>query len=165
MNQEYLELISLNVWHIVAAILNLLILTWIVKRFLFKPVQKILAERQGQVDTLYSEAEDAKSAAEADRAAYEQKMAKADAEAEEILRRATVRADRLSEEILADANTKAAEKLAKADADIAQEKKKAVNEIKDEISGMSVDIAEAVVGREIKESDHKKLIDTFIDSL
>ena len=86
-------------------------------------------------------------------------------EAEEILRRATVRADRLSEEILAEANTKAAQKLAKADADIAQEKKKAVNEIKDEISGMSVDIAEAVVGREIKESDHKKLIDTFIDSL
>lgn len=165
MNQEYLELISLNVWHVVAAILNLLILTWIVKKFLFKPVQKILAERKGQVDTLYSEAEEAKTSAEADRAAYEEKLAQADDEAEEILRRATVRADRLSEEILAEANTKAAAKLAKADADIAQEKKKAVNEIKDEISGMSVDIAEAVVCREIKESDHKKLIDTFIDSL
>ncbi len=165
MNQEYLELISLNVWHIVAAILNLLILTWIVKKFLFKPVQKILAERKGQVDTLYSEAEEAKTAAEADRAVYEEKLAQADDEAEEILRRATVRADRLSEEILAEANTKAAAKLAKADADIEQEKKKAVNEIKDEISGMSVDIAEAVVCREIKESDHQKLIDTFIDSL
>lgn len=165
MNQEYLELISLNVWHIVAAILNLLILTWIVKKFLFKPVQKILAERKGQVDTLYSEAEQAKSAAEADRAAYEEKLAQAEDEAEEILRRAAVRADRLSEEILAEANTKAAAKLAKADADIAQEKKKAVNEIKDEISGMSVDIAEAVVCREIKESDHRALIDTFIDSL
>ena len=83
----------------------------------------------------------------------------------ELLRRAAVRADRVSEEILADANRKAAEKLQKADADIAQEKKKAVNEIKDEISGMSVDIAEAMVRREIKEEDHKALIDSFIDSL
>ncbi len=165
MNQEYLELISLNVWHIVAAILNLLILMLIVKKFLFAPVQRIMAERQSQVDTLYSDAEGAKSAAEADRALYEEKLAGAEKEAEEVLRRAAVRADRVSEEILADANAKAAEKLKKADADIAQEKKKAVNEIKDEISGMSMDIAEAVVGREIKEEDHKALIDSFIDSL
>ncbi len=165
MNQEYLELISLNIWHIVAAILNLLILVAIVKKFLFAPVQRVMAERQSQVDTLYSDAEAAKSAAEADRAVYEEKLAGAEKEAEEVLRRAAVRADRISEEILADANAKAAEKLKKADADIAQEKKKAVNEIKDEISGMSMDIAEAVVGREIKEEDHKALIDSFIDSL
>ncbi len=165
MNREYLELISLDVWHIVAAILNLLILVWVMKKFLIGPVQKILAERQSQVDTLYSDAETAKNAAEADRAVYEEKMANADKEAEEVVRRATVRADKISDEILAEANAKAAEKLRKADADIEQEKKKAINEIKDEISGMSMDIAEAVVCREIKASDHEKLIDTFIDSL
>ncbi|MBR2847849.1 MAG: F0F1 ATP synthase subunit B [Clostridia bacterium] len=165
MNREYLELISLDVWHIAAAILNLLILVWIMKKFLIGPVQKILAERQSQVDTLYSNAETAKNAAEADRAVYEEKMANADKEAEEVVRRATVRADKISDEILAEANRKAAEKLRKADADIEQEKKKAINEIKDEISGMSMDIAEAVVCREIKASDHEKLIDTFIDSL
>ena len=165
MNREYLELISLDVWHIAAAILNLLILVWIMKKFLIGPVQKILAERQSQVDTLYSNAETAKNAAEADRAVYEEKMANADKEAEEVVRRATVRADKISDEILAEANRKAAEKLRKADADIEQEKKKAINEIKDEISGISIDIAEAVVCREIKASDHEKLIDTFIDSL
>ena len=163
--QEYLELISLNIWHVVAAMANLVILMFILKKFLFAPVQKVMAERQSQVDTLYSDAETAKNAAEADRAAYEEKLAGAEAEAEELLRRAAVRADRVSEEILADANRKAAEKLQKADADIAQEKKKAVNEIKDEISGMSVDIAEAMVRREIKEEDHNALIDSFIDSL
>lgn len=165
MNREYLELISLDVWHIVAAILNLLILVWVMRKFLIGPVQKILAERQSQVDTLYSDAETAKNAAEADRAVYEEKMANADKEAEEVVRRATVRADKISDEILAEANAKATEKLRKADADIEQEKKKAINEIKDEISGMSMDIAEAVVCREIKASDHEKLIDTFIDSL
>ena len=41
----------------------------------------------------------------------------------------------------------------------------AMNELKDEISGISVKIAENVVGREISEEDHKELIDSFIDEL
>lgn len=162
---DYLELISLNIWHIVSAILNLLVLTWIVKKFLFVPVQNMLAQRQAQLDTLYTEAEEANTAAKADRAAYEEKLAGAKAEAEEIVRSATVRADRMSDQILAEAAEKASEKMRRADADIAQEKKKAINEIKNEISGMSVDIAEKVVGREIKEDDHKALIDSFIENL
>ena len=161
----YLEIISLDIWHIAAAILNLLVLTWILKKFLFVPVQNVLAQRKAQVDTLYAEAEEANTAARADRAAYEEKLAGAKAEAEEIVHSATVRADRMSDQILAEAAAKAADKMRKADADIAQEKKKAINEIKNEISGMSVEIAEKVVGREIKEEDHKVLIDSFIENL
>ena len=50
----------------------------------------------------------------------------------------------------------------KAKRDIDQEKRKAVNEIKDEIGGMAVDIAGKVIEREIRKEDHKKLIDDFI---
>ena len=63
MSNEYLELISLNVWHMFATVGNLLILTWIVKKFLFDRVKKVLAERQSQVDGLYHDAEEAKDAA------------------------------------------------------------------------------------------------------
>ena len=48
---------------------------------------------------------------------------------------------------------------------IEMEKKKAMNELKDEISGISVQIAQTVMEREIKEEDHKELIDSFIDNL
>jgi len=162
---EYLEIISLNVWHIVAAMLNLLLLTYILKRFLFDRVKRVLAERQAEVDTLYTDAENARTQANADRDAYALKMAQADEEAQGILREATVRADRMSDQILAEASERASAKMRKAEADIAQEKKKAVNEIKNEISGMSVDIAEKMVQREIREEDHKKLIDSFIEDL
>ena len=50
MSGEYLELIYLNIWHIVATIANLLLLMLILKKFLWKPVKKIMAERQGQVE-------------------------------------------------------------------------------------------------------------------
>ena len=53
----------------------------------------------------------------------------------------------------------------KAEADIAQERKKAVNEVKDEIGGIAMEIASKVVEREIREEDHKDLIDEFIKNV
>ena len=66
-----------------------------------------------------------------------------------------------------------AERKAKADSQIADaeklrteaEAKKAVNEAKDEIGGMAMEIASKVVEREIKEADHKDLIDEFIKNV
>lgn len=162
---EYLELISLNIWHIIATIANLVILMLILKKFLFVPVQKVLAERKNQVDNLYSAAEESAAAAEADRKLYNEKLAGAREEADSIVKAAAKRADRLSDEIIDKAKTKAEETLKKAENDIAQEKKKAMNDLKNEISEISVQIAENVVGREIKEKDHRELIDSFIDNL
>lgn len=162
---EALELISINFWHTIAAIGNLLILTWVFKKFLFKPVQKILAERQAEVDTLYEKAEESAASAEKDKQMYHEKMQEAEHEVEEIIRSATVRAEHLSDEIVAEAKAKADAAMKKADADIAQSKKKAINEIKNEIAGISVSIAEKVVEREINEEDHSELIDSFIDTL
>ncbi len=165
MDSEYLELISLNIWHIVATIANLLILMLILKKFLFKPVQKIMAERQSQVDELYAGAEEAKNQAEADRKLYSEKLSGAKAEADSIIKNATKRADRQGEEIIEEAKAKAADIALRAEADIEREKKKAMSELKNEISEISVQIAESVVSREIKEGDHKELIDSFIDKL
>ncbi|MBO7405252.1 MAG: F0F1 ATP synthase subunit B [Clostridia bacterium] len=162
---EYLELISLNAWHIAASIANLLILTLILKKFLFKPVQKILAARQDQVDELYDAAEKTKASAEEDKKLYSAKLAGAAEEAESILRSATQRADRQSDEIVADAHRRAAETMKRAEEDIELAKKKAMDDLKNEISDISVQIAEGVVGRELNGDDHRDLIDSFIDKL
>ena len=68
-----------------------------------------------------------------------------------------------SEPILAEARAEAAALREKAEADIVSEKKKAVNEIKDEISDIAILIAEKVVEKEITPADHEKLIAQFID--
>ncbi len=160
-----LELISLNVWHIVASIANLLLLMLILKKFLWKPVKKVLAERQNQVDEIYRTAEKAAEAAESDKALYSEKLAGARAEAESIVKAATARADRQSDEIIEAANKKAADTIRKAEAELEQEKKKAMNDLKNEISDISVAIASGIVDREINADDHKELIDSFIDKL
>lgn len=162
---EALELISVNGWHIIASIANLLILTLIVKKFLFRPVQKVLAERKAEVETLYRKAEESAAAAEGEKQAYQEKLAHAGEEAEAIVQNASARAERLGDAILREANAKAENAIKKADADIEQSKKKAVNELKNEIAGISVSIAEKVVEREINEKDHADIIESFIDQL
>ena len=162
---EYLELISLNIWHIVATIGNLLILTWILKKFLWKPVTNMLEKRKNEVDEIYQKAEYAKRVAEQDRLEYRAKLDGAKEEADEIVRAATVRADKLSESIIDDAKSRADDTLRRAEAEIELEKKRAMNELKDEISSISMQIAENVVGREMNEDDHRELIDSFIDEL
>lgn len=165
MDAEYLELISLNIWHIIVTVLNLLILTYILKKFLFKPVQEVMAKRKTEVEVLYSDAEAAKTSAESDKKLYSEKLRTAKEEADGIIRTATARADKLGEEIVDEAKAKAADYMQKAEADIELEKKKALNELKNEISDISVQIAENVVEREISEDDHRELIDSFIDKL
>ena len=72
---------------------------------------------------------------------------------------------RLEDEIVKDAKDKAEGMVRQADREISQERKKAMNEIKDDISAISVEIAEKVIGREINQEDHDKMIDSFIDDI
>ena len=162
---KYLDLVSIDPVHIIITIINLMILFFIFKKYLFKPVQAIFDKRKQEIDTIYSEAQSAHDAAEKDKSEYAQKISAADAEADKIIKDASEKAGRISDSISKDANVKAGALMKKADEDIARERKKAVNEIKNEISSISVDIAQKVIEREINEKDQKDLIDSFIDGI
>ena len=160
--QQVQDLVTLVPWTFVATICNLFIQIYLIKRFLFKPVNAMLEKRKAMADSEIQDAIQAKDEAQAKKAEYEQNMAEAKNKANEILTTAQKTASIQSEEMLKEASKQAAAIKAKAEKDIAQEKRKAVNEIKDEIGGMAMDIAGKVIEREISEEDHKKLIDEFI---
>ena len=122
----------------------------------------MLEKRRALADAQIREAEQAKADADAIKTDYEQNMKEAKEKANEILTTAQKTAALQSEEMLKEATAQAAALKSKAESDIAQEKRKAVNEIKDEIGGMAVEIAGKVIEREISEEDHTKLIDEFI---
>ena len=159
---ETQSLVTIIPWTFIAQICNLFIQADLIKRFLFKPINEMLAKRKAMADAEISDATKAKEEAIAMKTEYEQDMQNARNKASEILTTAQKTASAQSEEILKEANTQAAALKAKAEADIAQEKRKAVNEIKDEIGGIAVEIAGKVIEREISEEDHAKLIDEFI---
>lgn len=157
--------VGVNVWTMLFAWCNLLIIYLFLKKILFKPVKNMIDSRQKEVDDMYSGAEAAEADAKAMKAEYEEKLASANEESEEILRTAQRRALLKEEEILKEAAVEAARIRDRASDEIAMEKKRMLGEIKDEVSDMAIDIASAVIGREVSSSEHEKFIDDFIDEL
>ena len=159
------ELVGIVPWTFIAQICNLFIQVYLIKRFLFKPINEMLEKRKAMADAQIQEAIKARDEANAIKTEYEQNMLEARNKANEILVTAQKTAAIQSEVMLKEASTQAAALKAKAESDIAQEKRKAVHEIKDEIGGMAMEIAGKVIEREICEEDHKKLIDEFISNV
>ena len=161
----YQALITLDGWTFLAQICNLMIQLVIFKKFLLKPIKQVIADRKAKADSEIADAQKLRTEAEAMKAEYEQNLQNARAEANQIVARAQKTATARGEEIVGEARAQAAALKQKAEADIAQERKKAVNEVKDEIGGMAMEIASKVVEREIKEADHQDLIDEFIKNV
>lgn len=159
------DFIGVNLWTALFTLLNTLTVIFVGTKFLFKPVMKIIAERQQEIDDMYANANAAKANAQAMEAEYKQKISAAVQTGDRIVMDAVTRATAREEEILRQANAEAAAILDKASADIALEKKKALNEAKDEISDLALAIAGKVVGRELENADHEALISGFIDQL
>ena len=161
----YQALITLDGWTFLAQICNLMIQLVIFKKFLLKPIKQVIADRKAKADSEIADAQKLRTEAEAMKAEYEQNLQNARTEANQIVSAAQKTATARSEEIVGEARAQAAALKQKAEADIAQERKKAVNEVKDEIGGNAMEIASKVVEREISEKDHKDLIDEFIKNV
>ena len=150
----YQALITLDGWTFLAQICNLMIQLVIFKKFLLKPIKQVIADRKAKADSEIADAQKLRTEAEAMKAEYEQNLQNARTEANQIVATAQKTATARSEEIVGEARAQAAALKQKAEADIAQERKKAVNEVKDEIGGIAMEIASKVVEREISEKDH-----------
>ena len=157
--------LGVNPWTTLFILLNTLTIYFVAKKFLFVPVMNMITERQQEIDNMYAAANDAQAQAETMQAEYQQKLASAQATSERLVKEAMARGQAREEEIIRKANAEASAIMDKASADIAMEKKKALNDAKDEISGLAMAIAGKVVGRELNEADQSNLIDSFIDEL
>lgn len=159
---QSLDVISINLWDIIVSLANLVILYLLVKKFLYKPVKKMLETRQATIEGDYAKANEAKVKAEADKKAYEEKLSEAKSEADGVIQSAVSIAKARENEILAEAKEKAEAIVRKAEDNAALELKKAEESIKNEIVGVGTLLAEKLLERELSEKDNKELIDSFI---
>ncbi len=157
--------IGVNFWTALFVLLNTVALFLVLRKYLFGPVMKMIADRQREIDDMYAGAEKANADAQAMQNEYQQKLSAASETSERLVKEAVVRGQNREEEILRQANREAAAILDKAAADIEQEKKKAINDAKDEISDLAMAIAGKVVGHSLNTEDQSALVDRFIEEL
>lgn len=165
METIYQSLVAVEPLTLIATICNLFIQMLIIKKFFLDKILAVLDQRRQAADKEITDAEQAKQEAMDIKKTYEANMLQANAKANEILTSAQKTAAERSEKIIGEAQQAAAQIKSKASADIAQEKKKAINDAKNEISGLALAIAGKVVEKELAEEDQAGLIDRFIDEL
>ena len=162
---QSLEIISVNLWHILVSLANLLIIFLIVKKIFFGPVRKLIASRQAEINKQYAAADEAEKKALQNKAEWEEKMKGADSAADDIVRDATETATHRAEKIIDEANAQAELIKARAANEAELTRKQAEESIKREIVDVSSALAEKMLEREIDEKDHRSLIDSFINGV
>ena len=165
METIYQSLVAVNPVTLIAQICNLFITLFVFKKLFWNKVLDILDQRRTAADKEITDAQSAKAEAMTIKATYEENMRQSKAKADALLINAQQTASIRGEEIIQDAQRAAVQIKQKAEADIAQEKKKAINDAKNEISEMALAIAGKVVGRELNAADQSALVDSFIERL
>ncbi len=156
---EYLPFVTIDMWTMVFTLLNLIILYFLLKRFLFKPVDDILTARENEIKTTYKTAEEASARANNLKTEYEQKLLSAKSEADAIIKSATQTATMRSDSILDDARSSVQQMLEKSKKQIDYEKRAAIKEAQSDIASMAVEAAAKIIGNKISSDDEKIIVD------
>ena len=157
--------IGINFWTALFVLLNFLLLFFVAKKFLFVPVKKMIDSRQQEIDAMYAQAQSAQDSAQALEKEYQAKLASAQETGDRLVKEAMERGKSREEEIIRQANREADAIREKASADIAREKKQAVNDAKNEISSLAMEIAGKVVGESLDAARQERLVDSFLEEL
>ena len=162
---QFEAFVGVNFWTALFVLLNTLTIYFVAKKFLFGPVMKMIQSRQQEIDELYAQAQSAQDSAQALEAEYRQQLTAAQETGDSIVKEAMTRGKNREEEIIRQANREADAIREKASADIAREKKQALNDAKNEISALAVEIAGKVVGTTLDTAQQQKLVDSFLEEL
>lgn len=120
-------MISLDI-SLVWVIINLLVLYLLLKKFLFKPVCKMMDERSAKIQSDLDGAAQAKADAEKMKTDYEAEIADAHSQAVEITNKAKAQAGRECDLMLENARAESAKIMKEAEKSIANEKEKAMDD-------------------------------------
>lgn len=163
--EEYLQFVTVDMWTMIFTWVNLIILYLLLKRFLFRPVSRILEERKNEIEKDFLAAENASARAEEIKAQYEMKLNSVKDEADGIIKAAVKAADARSESMVREASEESARIIERSKGQIEDEKRNAVNEARKEIAAMAVLAAQQLIGKKFDTEDDEKLITDIIDRI
>jgi F-type H+-transporting ATPase subunit b len=148
-------------WNLLFTVINLLLLFVLMKIFLFKPVQKIIAARQAEADKQFDEAAAKQAEADGLKAQYAKSIASVEEEKSKAMQETMKKADAEYQRIVGDAESKA--KQIKEDAAVEAEKTQILKKAEKEIADMVVDAAVKVVGKNSGADVDSSLYNEFLD--
>lgn len=148
--------------NLVFTIINLLVLYFLMKKFLFKPVNNIIAQREAAIKKQFEDAEAAKKQADEIKKQYEASLTDAREESAKLMQETKNKARAEYDRIVKSAEEEVNRRLQKAEETIAEEKTKSLRSMEVEIEGLVVAAASKVVGEKVSVENNQKFYDDFL---
>src|SRR5699024_526322 len=143
-------------------LVSFLTLLLVLSYFVWKPVKKIMDDREQIIHDDIDSAEQRRVEAERLKEENEALLKQTQSEISELMENAKGQAKREQESIINDAQTRASQMIQEAKGDIEREKEQAIRDINDQVAELSVLIAEKMIVKEINQDDQKNLVKKYL---
>jgi len=154
-----------NVYTMIFQLVNVLILFYFLKRFLYKPLGDFLKKRREDLKSLFDEAESRKVEAEGLYEDYRAKLENAHAQVRSIIEQAKQEAAALRQEFTQKAEQEAENMKIQARQEIERQKTRAISELTEKVADLSVMISSKILEERLSPEDHRKLIHQVIERM
>jgi len=159
-----LEQLNIDPRAILVNIVGFLLLLFVLRRMVFTPIGKVLAERQQDVNSAYEQLESDRRRMEAMRTDYEQRLASIEAEAREKIQGAIKDAQAARDQIVGEAQERSREMIQRAEAEAVREREQAMITLRQQVVDLALGATSRVIGEGLDETRQRRLIDDFISS-
>ncbi len=150
---------------VITQIIGFLIALWVLKKFAWKPLLRVLEERKERIKSEFDKIEDERQKAQTLLQQYQEKLKEIEAEARARIQEAVNEGRKIAGEIKQQAQAEAKEVLTKAQAEIGREIAKAKVQLKNDLVSMTISATEKIIGEKLDEKKDRKLIADFIEEL
>ena len=150
---------------LIAQMLNFLVLVVLLRIFAYKPIVKMLKEREERIAGSIKKADDDAAAAEATLKQYQEQLAGARVKAQEIIDKAEKRTREDHEASMQTTKAEIDQMKHAAQQEIQRECALAVEKLKGQVAALSIAAAEKIVSKNIDAAENEALIKEFIDQL
>jgi len=150
---------------IVWTILSFLVLLIILGKYAWKPIMKMLGDREGQIRTALEQAERARTEAAEMMKQNEKNLARAEEEYRKMIREGKAMAEKMKDEIVVKAKQQAQQELNHAAEEIQRNVEAAKLQLRSEVADLAIHATEKILGETLDETKQKKLMDSIIRDL
>ncbi len=158
-----MEALGINLPGLIAQIVNFLLLFFLLSRFAFKPIMRMLDQRAERIRESLEAAERARQEAAQSEANIQDQMDAARREGQALIEQAGHTAEQFRQQLMADAQQEREAMLARARADFDLEREKAVAELRREFAQITIVAAEKVINESLDRSKHERLVSEVLD--
>ncbi len=155
-------MLDFSFWSIFWAVFNTVLLFVLLRIFLFKPLNKIKADRTRTIQDNLDSAEKAKTEAEELRQQYENSISDAKEKADQILIKAREDAEAERSAIIKKSQDEAEKIIADADKSIENERKRVLRQAQSEIADLAIEAASKIIGENVDDEKNRRLVDKFL---